>query len=215
MKLPSFREIAGLHSVLLRNLDFMKLSVMTEIQAKTWEAASQGKDVLGRARTGTGKVCLFVLSSTCVTFSMMFAHHLPIGSDISVFLHLVLQKTISFLLPSLQQLMERKQLSRDTIHMLVLSPTRELAAQIDDEAQKLTKGSNKQGQQHPQITHQVIFGGSSRPKDVSLFERRVPSILVATPGRLRDHLDNTTVGGKPFRNLFHKTSILVLDETDR
>ena len=85
--------------------------------------------------------------------------------------------------------------------------TGELASQIGDEGQKLTQKSH--------IRHQVVFGGSSRPKDVSQFERQVPTILVATPGRLRDHLDNTTVRGKPFRQLFQKTSILVLDETDR
>lgn len=92
--------------------------------------------------------------------------------------------------------------------MLVLSPTRELAQQIDDEAQKLTQGNKA-------IRHQVVFGGSSRPKDVTQMERNVPTILVATPGRLRDHLDNTNIKGKPFASLFAKTSILVLDETDR
>lgn len=123
-------------------------------------------------------------------------------------------KTISFLLPALQQLLHRERLTRDTIHMLVLSPTRELAVQIDNEAQKLTTTTNK-NKQNGKIHHQVIFGGVSRSKDVTQFERHVPTILVATPGRLRDHLDNTLVKGKPFRNLFQKTSILVLDETDR
>lgn len=158
----------------------MQLTHQTEIQAKTWDAASQGLCVLGRARTGTGK-------------------------------------TISFLLPALQQLLQQP-LARDTIHMLVLSPTRELAAQIDDQAQKLThlpKKNNGKQQQQVMIRHQVVFGGSSRPKDVAQFERHVPTILVATPGRLRDHLDNTVVRGKPFASLFQKTSILVLDETDR
>lgn len=93
--------------------------------------------------------------------------------------------------------------------MLVLSPTRELAMQIHDEAQKLTRGDKGQ------IRHQVIFGGSSRPKDVNQFERGLPTILVATPGRLRDHLDNTMVGGQPFSKCFQDTSVLVLDETDR
>ena len=160
----------------------MQLTHQTEIQAKTWDAASQGQDVLGRARTGTGK-------------------------------------TISFILPALQQLLmqqEQQSLARDTIWMLVLSPTRELAAQIDDEVEKLTHLPKKyNGKQQQVIRHQVVFGGSSRPKDVAQFERHVPTILVATPGRLRDHLDNTLVRGKPFASLFQKTSILVLDETDR
>ena len=96
-------------------------------------------------------------------------------------------QTISFLLPALQQLLQREHLERDTIHMLVLSPTRELAAQIDDEAQKLTN-NKKNKQQAMMIRHQVIFGGSSRPKDVAQFERHVPTILVATPGRLSQYM---------------------------
>lgn len=128
-----------------------------------------------------------------------------------------LHTAISFLLPSLQQLLHKDQLARNTIHMLILSPTRELAMQIDDEAQKLTNTTQTSGPGagHPKIRHQVIYGGSSRPKDVAQFERNLPTILVATPGRLRDHLDNTSVRGRPFRDLFHQTSILVLDETDR
>lgn len=53
---PKFSDITGLHSTLLKNLQALKLTQMTEIQARTWEAASVGRDVLGRARTGTGKV---------------------------------------------------------------------------------------------------------------------------------------------------------------
>jgi len=181
VEFPEFDKIPGLHPILVKNLRAMNFKTMTEIQALTWEAASSGRDVLGRARTGTGK-------------------------------------TVSFLLPALQQLLllsndeslaQQDNNTNATIHMLVLSPTRELAMQIDDEAQKLSRGNKKN------IRHQVVYGGSSRPKDVAQFERRVPTILVATPGRLRDHLDNTTVKGRPFSSLFRKTSILVLDETDR
>jgi ATP-dependent RNA helicase MSS116 len=43
----------------------------------------------------------------------------------------------------------------------------------------------------------------------------LPTILVATPGRLRDHLDNTNIRGRSFREALRQTSILVLDETDR
>lgn len=169
---PAFADLPNLHPTLRRNLEKnFPFSHMTEIQALTWECASQGKDVLGRARTGTGK-------------------------------------TVSFLLPALQQLLH-KDLDRDLIHMLVLSPTRELASQIHDEAKKLTH-ANKEG-----FKQQVIFGGSSKIMDIRGFERNPPSLLVATPGRLLDHLNNTTVRGRPFSELFQKTSVLVLDETDR
>lgn len=168
---PNFQDLKELHPGLKKNVVTMKYKHMTEIQAKTWEAASSGRDVLGRARTGTGK-------------------------------------TVAFLLPAIQQLLSKtRDLAPDTIHMLVLSPTRELAAQIDDQAQKLGAGTG--------ITHQVVFGGASKPKDIKSFERRAPTILVATPGRLLDHLQTTTIRGKPFAQFLSKTSILVLDETDR
>ena len=57
---PAFDDLPGLHPILKQNLQTMQLKTMTEIQAKTWEAASQGQDVLGRARTGTGKVRVIV-----------------------------------------------------------------------------------------------------------------------------------------------------------
>ena len=53
---PAFADLKGLHPLLASNLEVMGLERQTEIQAKTWEAASSGRDVLGRARTGTGKV---------------------------------------------------------------------------------------------------------------------------------------------------------------
>jgi DEAD/DEAH box helicase len=167
--LPKFTDLTGLHPVLQRNVATMKFQTMTEIQSKTYEAASSGTDVLGRARTGTGK-------------------------------------TVAFLLPSLQRLLSQ-QLDNQSIHMLVLSPTRELAAQIDDQAQKLGSGSS--------IRHQVMFGGASKPKDITLLTKHVPTILVATPGRLRDHLQTTNINGRPFEQLLARTKILVLDETDR
>ena len=150
----------------------------TEIQSKTWEAASDGQDVLGRARTGTGK-------------------------------------TVAFLLPAIQQLFLRNETKtvqdQTKIQMLVLSPTRELAAQIHDQSLKLTKGANAV------ISHQCMFGGSSKTNDVTMLERKVPMILVATPGRIKDHIENTLIhGGKrSFKSLLSKVQILVLDETDR
>jgi len=172
---PKFSELPNLHKTLLKNIETnLQFERTTEIQLKTWEHAVDGRDVLGRARTGTGK-------------------------------------TVSFLLPSIQRLYLNKNLPRNTVHMLVLSPTRELAAQIDDQAQLLTRGGNMQSK----ISHQVVFGGASKPKDISAFNRQVPTILVATPGRLRDHLQTTNVKGTPFAQLLSQTSILVLDETDR
>jgi superfamily II DNA/RNA helicase len=175
---PKFDDVSQLHPVLKRNLKELKLETMTEIQSKTWEAASAGQDVLGRARTGTGK-------------------------------------TVAFLLPAIQQLLlrnETKSVQDQTkVQMLILSPTRELAAQIHDQALKLTKSANHI------ISHQCMFGGSSKTNDVAMLEKKVPMILVATPGRIKDHLENTLINGgkRSFKSLLTKVQILVLDETDR
>ena len=175
---PKFQNIAELHPVLKRNLEGMKLVTMTEIQSKTWEAASAGQDVLGRARTGTGK-------------------------------------TVAFLLPAIQQLLLQNAnvnvREQTKIQMLILSPTRELAAQIHDQALALTKRANDI------ISHQCMFGGSSKPGDIKMLEKQVPVILVATPGRLKDHIENTLIhdGKRSFKSLLSQVKILVLDETDR
>ncbi len=168
---PKFQSITELHPVLKRNLEQLQLVTMTEIQSKTWEAASTGQDVLGRARTGTGK-------------------------------------TVAFLLPAIQQLLLHPPSNRK-VQMLVLSPTRELAAQIHEGGVKLTKSNS-------QISHQCMFGGSSKPNDLRMIERQVPTILVSTPGRLLDHLQNTAMrDNTSFASLLSQVQILVLDETDR
>ena len=53
-------------------------------------------------------------------------------------------------------------------------------------------------------------------KDVRLFERQLPTILIATPGRLKDHLENTTLSsGRPFVDCMNGLQVLVLDEADQ
>jgi ATP-dependent RNA helicase MSS116 len=113
---------------------------------------------------------------------------------------------MAFLLPALEKILKNP--VEGQINMLILSPTRELAAQIGEQARQLIST-------HRGISYQVIFGGNSRRMDIDRFEQRVPTILVATPGRIQDHLDNTYVRDKRFSVLFHKTQILVLDEMDR
>lgn len=162
-----FQEIPELHPLLKANIVH---DAMTEIQARTYDSASKGLDVLGRARTGTGK-------------------------------------TVGFLLPALQRLLSDPTDKSALVRLLVLSPTRELAAQIDTQVQSLIKKTG--------LTHQVVFGGSHKGGDINLFERRVPNVLVATPGRLKDHLQTTRVRGKDFSALLKHLDILVLDETDR
>jgi ATP-dependent RNA helicase RhlE len=105
-------------------------------------------------------------------------------------------KTAAFLLPILQQLAENP--GKGT-QALILTPTRELAAQIDEERKALTR--------HTRITGAAIFGGVSMKPQIQAFRRGV-DILVATPGRLLDHFqyDYARLDGLRF---------LVLDEADR
>src|SRR5262249_16328298 len=85
-------------------------------------------------------------------------------------------QTPAFMLPILQRLLgERKRVSR----ALVLTPTRELAAQIDDHARRLAR--------HAGIGVATVIGGVSPvPQEQAL--RRGVDVVVATPGRLLDHL---------------------------
>eukprot|EP01083_Nonionella_stella_P125618 379943_1 len=61
-----------------------------------------------------------------------------------------------------------------------------------------------------------MYGGTKMTRDVNMLNRQIPSIIVATPGRLLDHLQNTKLGGQKFGyDIMRQTGILVLDETDR
>ncbi len=109
-------------------------------------------------------------------------------------------KTAAFAIPILQLLRGRQNLHGPRkIKSLILTPTRELAIQIDESFAAYGK--------HCGLNHLVVFGGVSQlPQTNSL--RRGIDILVATPGRL---LDLMTQGFIDLRNL----EILVLDEADR
>ncbi|UCD70286.1 MAG: DEAD/DEAH box helicase [Betaproteobacteria bacterium] len=107
-------------------------------------------------------------------------------------------KTASFALPILQ-LLEAKPLTRPHIRTLILTPTRELASQVEQSI--CTYG------RHLRLRSTSVFGGVNiNPQIQSL--RRGVDILVATPGRLLDHVRNRTVN-------LSKVESLVLDEADR
>ena len=105
-------------------------------------------------------------------------------------------KTAAFLLPMLQRLLR---LPRGTTRALILSPTRELAAQIHEHFEALAV--------HTDLTSAAIFGGVSMGPQEQAFRRGV-DVLVATPGRLLDHLQY------PYARL-DSVEVLVLDEADR
>jgi len=105
-------------------------------------------------------------------------------------------KTAAFLLPILQRLMSKK---RGTTRALILTPTRELAAQIDEHLRDLAI--------HTPISGAAIFGGVGMGPQEHAFRSGV-DVLVATPGRLLDHFK------QPYAKL-DGLEVLVLDEADR
>jgi ATP-dependent RNA helicase RhlE len=105
-------------------------------------------------------------------------------------------KTAAFILPILQRLLEYP---RGITRALVLAPTRELAAQIDDHRQELGR--------HTSLTGAAVFGGVGYASQEHALRRGV-DVLVATPGRLLDHLGQ-------FRGCLARLELLVLDEADR
>jgi ATP-dependent RNA helicase RhlE len=105
-------------------------------------------------------------------------------------------KTAAFLLPILERL--RKQ-PRGGTRALIITPTRELAAQIVEHATALAK--------HTRVRAAAVYGGvGMRPQEDAL--RRGVDIIVATPGRLLDHMQYAYTN-------FGRLEVLVLDEADR
>jgi ATP-dependent RNA helicase RhlE len=121
------------------------------------------------------------------------------GKDVMAAAQTGTGKTAGFTLPLLQLLGGRQQNNDRQIRALVLTPTRELAAQIQDSIE--TYGINER------LRHGVVFGGVNiNPQKQKL--RRGLDILVATPGRLLDLYQQHSVK-------FDEVEVLILDEADR
>jgi ATP-dependent RNA helicase RhlE len=152
-------ENLGLAPELVRNVTELGYEEPTPIQRMAIPLAMEGKDVLGRAQTGTGK-------------------------------------TAAFMLPTLERLMRQ---DKDSLRALVLCPTRELAIQVAESGREYAKGLG--------LWVGIVYGGTSVEKDVRDL-RAGFDVLVATPGRLIDHLERGNVD-------LSGVEVLVLDEADR
>ena len=109
-------------------------------------------------------------------------------------------KTASFILPILHMLSNPKhQFKGNTLRALVVTPTRELAAQVRESA--VTYGRNLN------LKSTAIYGGTSERNQKKVLRRGI-DILVATPGRLLDLYNQKSID-------FSKIEILVLDEADQ
>ncbi len=108
-------------------------------------------------------------------------------------------KTLAFLLPAVQRVMRTKSLSRQGPRIVILAPTRELAKQVYGELRKLLASTPYKAA--------LILGGENFNDQAKEFKKH-PTFIVATPGRLADHLEH--------RHLFiDGIEMLILDEADR
>lgn len=165
----TFRELS-VSEPILKALENKQYETPTPIQEKAIPVALEGRDLLGIAQTGTGK-------------------------------------TAAFAIPIIQQLQNprqapdrpRQRRQRREIKALVLTPTRELAIQVDDCFGDYSRYTN--------VRHAVIFGGVNQRPQVDQLKRGV-DVLTATPGRLLDLI------GQGHISLDH-IEYFVLDEADR
>jgi len=152
----------GLSKPLLRACDALGYTAPTPIQAAVIPLGLQGRDICGRAVTGSGK-------------------------------------TAAFMLPLLERLLHRAR-GVSATRVVVLTPTRELAVQIAAMSERLA--------QFTDVRVATVVGGLSLNTQAAALRSR-PEVVIATPGRLIDHLRNT----QSFS--LDDLAALVLDEADR
>jgi ATP-dependent RNA helicase DDX18/HAS1 len=110
-------------------------------------------------------------------------------------------KTLAFLVPIVELLRKARFQTRNGTGAMILSPTRELAMQIYGVCKELLGDSSK-------LTYGLIMGGANRKTEAERLRKGV-NIIIATPGRLLDHLKNSP--GFVIRNLL----VFCMDEADR
>ena len=151
-------EQTALSREMQRAIQDMGFTEMTEVQEKTIPEMMEGKDVIAKAPTGTGKTCAFGV---------------PI--------------------------IERIDGESDALQCLILAPTRELTSQITEDMRAMAK--YKEG-----LRIVSVYGGQSMQRQLGHLKKK-PQIIVATPGRLLDHIKRKTVK-------LHALKTVVLDEAD-
>jgi ATP-dependent RNA helicase RhlE len=166
----------GLTPELLRAVEAQGYTEPTPVQAQSIPLVLAGRDVLAGAQTGTGKTAAFVLPILQrLRSSRPAPRHMPAGNG------------------------RPRGATGLPIRTLVLTPTRELALQVEESVRTYGTG-------HPVVSTTIYGGVGFEPQVRAL--RRGPEIVVATPGRLLDHVGQRTID-------LGSVEILVLDEADR
>ncbi len=108
-------------------------------------------------------------------------------------------KTLAFLLPAMHRLLRSKALSKRDPRALILAPTRELANQVFSQLRALTAGT--------QLRIALVLGGENFNDQIKAL-RKEPHVVVATPGRLANHLEERSL-------ILQGLELLIMDEADR
>ena len=154
--MTTFKEL-NVSAPVMKALESMGFEEATPIQAETIPLASEGKDLIGQAQTGTGK-------------------------------------TAAFGIPMIEQFDTKVK----AVQGLVVAPTRELAIQVAAEINRLGKFKG--------VRALAVYGGQHMDRQIRALKDR-PQIVVATPGRLLDHIRRRTIR-------LDEIKIAVLDEAD-
>jgi len=179
-----FSEL-GLHPAVLQALAEAGYTEPTPVQEQAIPAALEGRDLMVSSQTGSGKTAAFMLPAI-----HRFAED-PRQAP---------PKTFNQERQGARARGERPRFQPAQPRLLVLTPTRELAMQV-------TAATEKYGIHVRRLRAVSILGGMPYPKQLQLLSRN-PEILVATPGRLIDHLNSGKIN-------FDLLEMLVLDEADR
>ena len=167
-------DTLGLAPELLRAVADQGYTEPTPVQAEAIPLVLAGRDLLAGAQTGTGKTAAFVL---------------PILQRLND------THAVGAAAPS----RDPRNATRPPVRVLVLTPTRELALQVEESFR--TYGA------HRRVRSTAIYGGVGFEPQVRAL-RAGPSVVVATPGRLLDHAGQRTID-------LSQVEVLVLDEADR
>jgi superfamily II DNA/RNA helicase len=185
----TFAEI-GLHEALLKALTDSGYTDPTPVQAQAIPAAIAGRDLMVTSQTGSGKTAAFMLP----------ALHRFASQERPAFIPAPRRAPNQDRQSGRSRGNDRVRFQPAQPKMLVLTPTRELALQV-------TAATDKYAGQLRHLKAVAILGGMPYPKQMELLSRN-PAILVATPGRLIDHMESGKID-------FSQLQVLVLDEADR
>ncbi|XP_053862061.1 ATP-dependent RNA helicase DDX55 [Malaclemys terrapin pileata] len=117
-------------------------------------------------------------------------------------------KTLAFVIPILEILLRQEEkLKKMQVGAIVITPTRELAVQIDEVLSHFTK-------HFPQFSQILLIGGRNPIEDIEKFKEHGGNIIIATPGRLED-MFRRKADGLDLASCVKSLDVLVLDEADR